>query len=208
MKTELDIASWNRKEHFQFFLNFEEPFFGLTVEVDCSIAYEKCKKENISFFLYYLYLSTKAINSIENFRYRIEGDKVYVYDKINAAATISRPDHTFGFSHIIYDEELSNFIENAEKEISRIRSGSGLMLEDVRQNEIHYSAIPWMKFSSLSHSRSYSNEDSCPKISFGKLTQENWKLIMPVSIHVHHALMDGYHVGLYIEKFQELLNED
>ena len=29
---------------------------------------------------------------------------------------------------------------------------------------------------------------------------------MPVSINVHHALMDGYHVGLFIEKFQKLLN--
>ena len=29
---------------------------------------------------------------------------------------------------------------------------------------------------------------------------------MPVSIHVHHALVDGLHVGQYIDCFQELLN--
>ncbi len=29
---------------------------------------------------------------------------------------------------------------------------------------------------------------------------------MPVSIHVHHALADGYHVGLFVNKFQELMN--
>jgi len=206
MKTELDISTWNRKEHFQFFSKFEEPFFGITVDLDCSIAYEKCKNENISFFLYYLYLSCKAVNSIEAFKYRIEGERVYIHDRINASATISRDDNTFGFSNIIYDEDLNTFLKNAEKEIARIRSGSGLMLEKIRSNEVHYSALPWMKFTSLSHSRSFSSEDSCPKISFGKLSLENGKRIMPVSIHVHHALMDGYHVGLFVNKFQQLLN--
>lgn len=90
--------------------------------------------------------------------------------------------------------------------MDRIRDGRGLMLEEVRQNEVHYSAILWVKFTSLSHSRNYSNEYSCPKFSFGKITLKNGKRTMPVSINVHHALMDGYHVGLFIEKFQKLLN--
>ncbi|SDK18202.1 Chloramphenicol acetyltransferase [Pedobacter sp. ok626] len=52
----------------------------------------------------------------------------------------------------------------------------------------------------------YSFKDSVPKISFGKLTEINGKREMSVSIHVHHALMDGYHVGKFIEAFQELMN--
>ena len=30
---------------------------------------------------------------------------------------------------------------------------------------------------------------------------------MPVSIEVHHALADGLHVGRYLERFQELLDD-
>lgn len=29
---------------------------------------------------------------------------------------------------------------------------------------------------------------------------------MPVSIHVHHGLMDSHHVGLFVEEFQKLMN--
>ncbi|WP_228105315.1 CatA-like O-acetyltransferase [Terrisporobacter mayombei] len=29
---------------------------------------------------------------------------------------------------------------------------------------------------------------------------------MPLSITVHHAIADGYHVGLFLEKFQEYFN--
>jgi chloramphenicol O-acetyltransferase type A len=38
MKQQLDVENWNRKEHFLFFKQFEEPFFGATV-IDCTKAY-------------------------------------------------------------------------------------------------------------------------------------------------------------------------
>ena len=73
---------------------------------------------------------------------------------------------------------------------------------------IHFSAIPWLNFTSLSHARSYSYPDSCPKISFGKMTTlDNGKKMMPLSVHVHHGLMDGMHVGKFVALFQELMNQ-
>jgi chloramphenicol O-acetyltransferase type A len=44
-------------------------------------------------------------------------------------------------------------------------------------------------------------------MSFGKMTESDGKLTMPVSVHVHHALIDGLHVGQYIDLFQQLMNE-
>ena len=32
----IDIATWNRKEHFEHFSAFDDPFFGVTVNVDCT----------------------------------------------------------------------------------------------------------------------------------------------------------------------------
>ena len=34
----IDIATWNRKEHFEHFSAFDDPFFGVTVNVDCTRA--------------------------------------------------------------------------------------------------------------------------------------------------------------------------
>jgi chloramphenicol O-acetyltransferase type A len=76
------------------------------------------------------------------------------------------------------------------------------------ENVIHYSSIPWLNFTSLSHARAFSFKDSIPKISFGKMTEENGQRRMSMSIHVHHGLMDGYHVGEYVNLFQKLLNEE
>jgi chloramphenicol O-acetyltransferase type A len=66
--------------------------------------------------------------------------------------------------------------------------------------------VPWIRFTSLSHARAFSFPDSIPKISFGKMVEEGGRQSMPMSIHVHHALMDGFHVGQYIDLFEELMN--
>jgi chloramphenicol O-acetyltransferase type A len=64
-----------------------------------------------------------------------------------------------------------------------------------------------LDFSSLSHARSHTFPDSCPKISFGKMTvAENGKRSIPMAVHVHHGLMDGLHVGQFVTYFQELMN--
>ena len=41
MKTKINLDSWNRKEHFLFFKQMEEPFFGVTTTIDCTKAFEK-----------------------------------------------------------------------------------------------------------------------------------------------------------------------
>jgi chloramphenicol O-acetyltransferase type A len=207
MKQILDLNTWARKEHFQFFNQFDEPFFGLTVNIDCTIAYQEAKARGTSFFLYYLHKSLTAANRIPSFRYRIAEDQVWVYDQVSASPTVDRPDGTFGFSYIPFQENYSEFKAGADKEIAQVRSSKSLFPEILGECVIHYSALPWINFSSLSHARSFSFPDSSPKISFGKMTELDGKKTMPVSIHVHHALMDGYHVGQFLDSFQTLLNE-
>lgn len=207
MKTELNLETWNRKEHFNFFSKFEEPFFGLTVRVDCTTAYQKAKTNGQSFFLYYLYRILKAGNAIEPFRYRIHDQKVFVYDQLNASPTVNRPDGTFGFAYLNYAEDEELFYTQAKQTMDEVRNITSLFPPVMNESVIHFSAVPWLDFSSISHARSFSFADSCPKISVGKMTEQNGVRTMPVSIHVHHALMDGYHVGLFVEKLQELLNE-
>ena len=105
----LDIEKWSRKDHFLFFSKFEEPFFGLTVRMDCTKAYETSKSKGSSFFLYYLHSSLLAVNSIEPFRCRIRDNQVLIFDKINASPTINRENGTFGFSYLDYFEDFIEF---------------------------------------------------------------------------------------------------
>ena len=185
----------------------KEPFFGVTATVDCTTAYTNSKVLDVSFFIYYLHKTAIAVNMIESFRYRIIDDEIYVFDRIDISSTIMRKDNTFGFSLIRYVENLPEFKLIAQKEIDRVQRTSGLFSLEFEPNVIHFSTLPWIDFTSLSHARSFTFPDSCPKISFGKMTvAEDGRRTMPVSIHVHHGLMDGFHVGEFLRIFQEIMN--
>ena len=93
----IDIATWNRKEHFEHFSAFDDPFFGVTVHVDCTRSYQEAKDKGVSFSLLLLHRIITAASKVEEFRYRIEGDKVVCYDSLLPEATVGRADHTFSF---------------------------------------------------------------------------------------------------------------
>jgi chloramphenicol O-acetyltransferase type A len=206
MKHLLDIDNWNRKEHFNFFKTFDQPYFGVTVKIDCTKAYLRSKTLGVPFFSYYLHKTLLAVNAIENLRYRIESGKVMVYDYIDASATIMREDKSFGFSHIRFDEDFGKFNQITLDEIARVKNTTGLFTMGPLDNIIHFSALPWVDFTGISQASLSTAGDSCPKFSIGKLVEREGRRHMAFNIQVHHALVDGYHVGLFFERLQALMN--
>ncbi len=205
MKQRIDIDNWIRKDLFNFFNKFEEPYYGATVSIDCTVAYKTAKQNGVSFYLYYLYQSLAASQLIEAFKLRIDGNDVYRYDRIDAGSTIDRPDGTFGFGDFIYYPNFEDFHTEAAKVVQRVRMETGIV-RSTAANVIRFSALPWIDFTALSHARMFAFKDSCPKISFGKITTVSEIKSMPVSIHVNHALVDGLQLGRFIECYQELMN--
>lgn len=195
----IDIAHWNRKEHFEHFSAFDDPFFGVTVNVDCTRTYREAKEKKISFSLLVLHRIMTAASKVEEFRYRIEGDKVVCYDSLIAGSTVGRADHTFAFASFEYDADEQTFIHKAQEEIDRLQHTTGLNKGGVYQpNDIHYSTIPWITFTDMKHPAKMRSGDSSPKISTGKFSQEGERLLMPISVTCHHGLVDGYHMGQFI----------
>jgi len=208
MKKNIDYTNWIRKEHYEWFKNFDEPFFGIVSEVDCSLAYQQSKIEEISFFHNYLHKSLKAVNLLENFRLRVENDQIVCFDKIHASATLTNGDGLYAMSFIEYHEDMEEFIKNIKQEEKRVKGikGLGVNNDTARLDTIHYSSVPWFKITGLSHARNLKYKDSVPKITFGKCESVGNKKIMNISINAHHGLMDGSHVAEYLKLFQELLN--
>ena len=188
MKRVINLDNWNRKEHFKFFSALDDPFWGITTTVDFTSIYQQSKNMEVSFFLYSVHFLLKCINATTAFKLRI-----------------GREDGTFGFGFFEYDTDLSLFIENAEKEIHRVKNSTGLSFskDTARADVIRYSALPWFAFSEMKHAGSIQTGDSIPKISTGKLIQEKKKLLLPISISVHHGLVDGRNVAEFIQNVKD-----
>lgn len=197
------FEEWKRREQFLFYNEFTEPFYGISKDVDITELYKFCRENEQSLFVTYLYEIIKAVNAIEEFRYRIQGEDVVVFDQINVSATVARANETFGFSYMDYADDFAIFSATALAEIKRVQNTTDFKPFADKIDLVHFSAVPWIQFTSLSHARHLEFKDSIPKISTGKIFKSEEKYLMPVSVHAHHGLVDALHIGRLFSSIEQ-----
>jgi len=200
----ININEWSRKPQFDFFKTYENPFFNITANVEVTNLVEYCKKTGESFFLNSLYIGAQINNEISEFRMRIRNNEVIVHDIINFGAPVMHENKTFTFCYFKYFDDKNKFIEDAEVRLKKEKENPSFNPRHEEDDIIHFSVLPWINFTSIKHARRIPVTDSVPKIVYGKYTESNGKYFMPISLELHHALLDGYHAGLFYEKWEEI----
>ena len=203
----IDATSWKRREHFDKWIAYDEPFHGVVVRIDLTQCQRFCKRNNFKIFDRYMYQLIHALNQIEPMKYRLIDKAPVVFDEVFSGLVIMKPNGTFAYGQLFKTDNFRGFEKQVELEKQRIIDRGTLHDKDHSLNITHFSVLPWTDFMSLSHARKYGDDDSIPKISFGKITESEGCYTMPMSIHVHHALVDGKDVADFIATFQDLLNE-
>lgn len=203
----IDLETWPRRHLFEFYLPYEKPFFNVCTRLDITnLIDEFRKRERTNIALTYHYFALRAANEIEPFRYRLRQGKVLVHDVINGGTTLMLPNETFTLVYFDYKENYREFMEGATRAVEEMRTGDGAFSprheDDAR---IHCTTLPWIAFTSFSHARRRRPDDSVPKIAFGKFMKESERTFMPFSVEVHHSLVDGLHVGRYLDRMEEML---
>lgn len=205
---EFDIANWNRKSQFEFFKSYEDPFFNVTANLKVTNLYNFCKKHNLSFSLACIFVALKSINEIDEFKLRIQNNKVYNFEKVDIGSTILNDDNTFSFCYYNYSSSIFEFDKAGKQVIENHKKGIVFEPKEEILNLVHCSTLPWISFTGFKHARKGDEaEKGIPKIIFGKLFEENKIKKIPFSVEVSHALMDGYHVALLFNKMQQFMNK-
>lgn len=203
----IDINTWNRKEVYLFFQHFDYPKFSVTVDLDVTHFYQIVKEKKRSFYFSMIHVLMSEMNEIENFKYRIQNQDIYVCEKIHPSFTdlIDQTDR-FKIVNTEYVDDVDMFIKNARNK--SITQGEKFINYDdeIRQDLVYITTFPWAKFTHVTNAYHEAHKDSIPRVCFGKFEKTNGKLLMPLSIEVHHGCMDGIHVGKFFEKLQDRLN--
>ena len=206
MPTYLDLATWPRRELFEFYRDFDKPYFNICTRLDVTELVKELRNHpGVSVALTYHYFALKAANEIEQFRYRLRNGQVLIHDVINGGTTLMLPNDTFTLVYFDYFDTFTEFIDHAQHAVEQMKNDPVFQPRHDDDARIHCTTIPWISFTSFSHARNWRREDSVPKISFGKFIRENDRTLMPFSVEVHHALVDGLHVGRYVARMEEML---
>ncbi|PKK94048.1 MAG: hypothetical protein CVV61_01495 [Tenericutes bacterium HGW-Tenericutes-6] len=204
----INIDTWDRKDTFKFYEHVDMPRYLMTFDLDVTNLYDFVKKHELSFYLSFMHQALFVMNELEAFRYRFIDNDVYLFDCVHPSFT-DMIENTTRFKIVTCDfcENLRTFNLLA-KEKSKSQGDTFIdMKAEERQDLVYITTFPWATYTQVSHAHNLNKKDAIPKLVWGKFKLDNHRKIMPFSIEVHHAFIDGYHLGTYINKLQERLNQ-
>ena len=196
----LDVEKWKRREHFELYRRFANPFFSVTVELDVTDLWQRTRAPGgPSFFLASVFCALRAANAVDAFRARVRDDRVWIHDQVSIGPTVLRPDQTFAFARL---EPARTFAEFATRSAPVIREACEirpLVVTYATDDVIYQTTLPWMRFTSFSNAIDGAG-DSVPRVAFGRVSEDRNRWKLPVSVEVHHAVVDGVDVAAFLEK--------
>lgn len=202
----IDMETWSRRQHFEFFNTFDHPHVSMCVNVDLTAFYPFVKQRGHSLTVAIAYMIARTSNAVPEFRYRIRGEKVIEHEIVNPGFTILVDKDLFSFCVVDYAEDFLKFAASAAERIAFVKEHP--WVNNVPQDDLLYmTAIPWVSFTSFKHPMNLQPADSVPRFAWGKIFQEGELLKMPLDVQGHHALMDGVHMGKFYAEIQDYLNQ-
>lgn len=207
MKKKINIQKWERNEIFSFFSEISNPFYMLTFRQDVTNLVRTCRMHDRSFYYSMIYLATKAINSVEAFRYVIEKENVYlIEERIPSFTDLRQGSELFHIVTIPVNGTIDEFAASASMKSREQKSFINYDLQ--QENLIYYSCTPWMEITAVTNERDLmlpgAADETIPHITWGRYHSEGERIIMEISMEVNHRTIDGYHIG----RFHNILSEE
>lgn len=200
----IDMDNYARKEHFAYFRAMANPFVGVTVNVDITSLLKTIKKEGLPFFLTINYIIGRAANAVVQFRQRIKDDKIIEFASCPTSHTEGLKDGTYGYCVLAMDKDFKEYLPYALKQQAEARCSGSIAEPDVDAmlQKLFVSCLPWLAYSALIQPTA-GPCDSNPRITWGKYFENDGKILLPLSVLCHHALVDGAHVAKFYEEVEK-----
>ena len=203
---QIDLNTFPRRSHYEFFKSYAYPYVGITANVDVTNLIAAAKARGGSPFLAFLWAAATAANSVPELRQRMAGDGIVEYDHCDTAHTVALPDGTFVNCRTDCRRSFDEFLTYGRQCQEETKHRHGFVQPGDDETELIFvSCTPWITFTQIIQPTPIP-ADSNVRIVFGKFFDQDGKKLMPLAIQANHALVDGLHMGQFYQRFQELAN--
>lgn len=202
---------FERAAQLAWFDGMDDPRLNLTAELNAPDFVSKAKLAGLPPFAVLFHAICGASLDVDAFRWRLspEGEPF----RINAllpSYTVRNTQGHVNFSYVPFTEDLSAFIKayHADKSEAETASEMRTNVEAATDcGQLYCTGLPFLRFTSIEHPRSGKGAlAATPNVAAGQWrTEANGRLSLPLSIQVHHGLVDGAHVAHWFEAVQARL---
>ncbi len=202
----VDLASWPRREIFEFFSPISNPFYAVSFRLDVTKLRAFTKARGLSFYHSLIWLCTRAMERVEAFSYAISDGRV-----------VRLPGRRPSFTHLPKDSEqfqivtlpcegsLEDFCAAAKEKAES--QDFFIDLKDEGIDMIFFSCLPWLDVTGLTNERNQDADDAVPRIAWGRYVEENGRWTLGMSLEVNHRFIDGLHIGQFVKELEKNMEE-
>ena len=209
--TIVDKEKYYRKGVYRHFSEDCKCSVSITARIDVTELYRKSKATDTKFYLNFLYILCKTLNSREDYRmgYLWQTDTLVCYDKINPVQYVFHDDtETCSIAYSEYYEDYKTFYDKALEDLEKAKQTHKYGLDSANHpNWFDASYISWLSYDSLNIELPDGHLYFSPIINWGKFRKENECLMMPVTVRMNHAVADGYLIAKVFKLLEKEVSE-
>lgn len=202
----VDLASWPRREIFEFFSPISNPFYAVSFRLDVTKLRAFTKARGLSFYHSLIWLCTRAMERVEAFSYAIAGDKVVRLSSRRPSFThLPKDSEQFQIVTLPCEGSLEDFCAAAKEKAES--QDFFIDLKDEGIDMIFFSCLPWLDVTGLTNERNQDPDDAVPRIAWGRYVEENGRWTLGMSLEVNHRFIDGLHIGQFVKELEKNMEE-
>ena len=205
--TKVDLQTWSRGNLFQFYMDKMRIVMSLTVDVDVTNLKEYAKETRIPFYPLMLWVVSKVINAHDEFKYSWDHEGNLIrWDYVSPSYTdFHTEDENFTKMVAEYSDDPAEFYGRVLTNRERYKNERAV-LENQPPNFFDVSCLPWVRYKHFDVHVFDEGKFLAPVVTWGKYEPEDGRLIMPLTMNIHHAVADGFHLSRFFNEVQELIH--
>lgn len=206
----IEIDTWSMAQAFHYYTQVAPTTYTVNVMMDVTILRKTLKQKGYKFFPAYLYLVTKAIEKQQELRMAVQNGTLGYWETLTPAyPQFNEGDKTTSLLWTEYNECFQMFYDAYIEDTQNYKKNHGILTSKgvPLPNAYIISCIPWFTFNSFSLHNHGIKDYYVPSFEAGGFVESNGKVQMPLSVTVHHATTDGYHLKVFFEELQKTMNE-
>ena len=207
--TPIDMKTWPMAQAFHYYTQMAPTTYTINVTMDVTVLRNTLKAKEYKFFPAYIYLVTRAINKQDELRVAIKDGVLGHWKTLTPVyPQFHEDDKTTSLLWTEYDDCFQTFYQRYMDDTNTHGSSHGILSSKgiPLPNAYVISCIPWFTFNSFSLHNHDIKDYYVPSFEAGGFVEKDNHILMPLSVTVHHATTDGYHLKIFFEELQRTMN--
>ena len=203
----IDLNTWDRGALFKFYIDKMRIVMSLTVDMDVTPLVGFAKKNRLKFYPAMIWAVSKIVNAHDEFKYGWDADgNLIKWDVVSPSyAHFHKEDENFTKTVTEFSDDLFEFhalfLSDREK-YKDVRA----IAENQPPNFFDVTCLPWVRYKHFDVHVFDEGKFLAPVITWGKYEPEHGKLVMPLTMNIHHEVADGFHLSRFFHEVQELID--